>query len=576
MDTPSLLKSIADHLQSCSVWKEPEACSERMVVLLRTERELTLLLSLLHRQDPSVVAFEDGSSVLVALTKFSLKSAVVWHRLKGAQAWQPTPAHPFPLPEVMGVLKDLSGPAQQLRQELMKGGMRLTPATDRSNLEAMNAAGRLTDHCWRWRPAEGAPAAQALDALIEAGRPVVFTGNPTPSPVLFSSKRLHPKTPVFQRKEPVYSKNLAHYDEFSFHHAFFFNGSFDVPHLIPNPLGEGFVLHPTPAQALAETKAALAWFKKKEGWAWHEAAHENLARSVVEKASSSFNPQAETPLEFWLRIRDFLDGLPNGLGWKRRSYSFRTPLHDLLHQCPRLLTCVLLHPPSHGSLSSRSDSETGLVEAVLNRPFSLDENATENNLSSLQLPSLLQVFQDYPEEALPARFPSYWSGLVWHWGAPYPGAGEAETALLFESTWETHPHLWLGVSDQSHSLDAFFLLKRLLLSYGTSLAIPAFERLARLRSVHPEAFGEDVLAVMWLAQSLVAKAPAVLQEQLPELLAADVGQPVFSDRVVSLLSDFSLGNPAGDWCNHALPLFRQIHLNHKLASAPTLTRRARL
>lgn len=575
MNTSSLLKSIADHLLTFSLWKDVEAVSERMVVLLRLEGELNQLLERLHHQDPSVVAFEDGSSLLVELTKASLKPTVTWHRLKGAQAWQPTPAHPFPLTEVIGVLKDLNGPAQQFRQELLKGGMRLTPATDRSNLEAMDAAGRLTDHCWRWRPAEGAPAAQALDALMEAGRPVVFTGQPNPSSVLFSSRRLHPKTRVFQREEPVYSQDLAHYDELSFHQAFSFDGSFDVPHPIPNPLGEGFVLHPTPAQVLDETEAALAWFKKKWGWGCPEAVYENLARSVVKNASSSFNPKAETPLEFWLRTRDFLDSFPDGLGWKKRNKADRTWLHELLHACPRLLTCALLHPPSQGLLSSKSPPQTGLLEAVLTRRYRFSHFKMENGLESLQLTPLLQVFQDHPEEALPERFPPYWDGLVWRWAA-YEGADEAETSQLFEATWEAYPHVWLGAQDTTQSLYAVSQLKMLLCSYGTSSTCPAFERLARLRCVHPEAFSEDVLAVMWLAQSLVAKAPAVVQEQLPELLKADLGEPVFSDRVVSLLGDFSLDNPAGDWCNHALPLFRQIHLNRKLAAAPTPTRRARL
>ena len=462
---------------------------------------------------PSAVAFSNGRSVLMTLFERSPEMALEWWEMRGAEAWAPTAADPFPLTSILKGLLHFSS-FDSDRTDGLRFVWPLASRQDLNGTVKARMAAFIQDGLRHAMPLRlDAPKACVQAAEIKAQADVVaFLSEPCS---LFGVAE---KFPWLQSHRGALAMNS--------------NG--DYLHLIgiaavtpktPVWVHQDMRVFHRPLATTWKTNAQLPHAEHVLPWLEGHGVDTDRERGQVLK-------HALHNVSEWDRVQTLVDALPGG--WER-SWTDQPfiPWQGTLQRRPRFLNELLNMPHAAERVALFSPSGHGIWDALAAGMSSLKRPGDDTRWGArpeLQQKSLLELARLTPLRLRLSETPGLevegpWAFRLHHvlpnWWPAFcrkslknPGAAIA----------------WFGPPDSTQAVRAGVLAVRLLVKQATNArqrecVAMQIEMLHAARRARPRNFAPDVGAVLWFVQALIREGNIGLKRDLSAFLNEPFPEP---------------------------------------------------
>ena len=469
--------------------------------------------------EPGALAFSDGRSVLVTLFGLSVEAALEWWELRGAEAWTPTEADPFPLKSLLSRLmrssfdpSRMTGPRFQWPPDIDNN----SDSTTRSRTQLKTrVAAFLQDGLRHAMPLRAdATKVQLSAAEIEAQAVVVgFLSEPCS---LFEATE---KFPWLQAHGGALA--MANRDDYL--------RLIENPAVTPNTLAWARRdMHPLhrPLADMWATDIQLPHAEHVLPWLEAHGVDTDRERGqVLEKALQNVSE--------WSQVQTLIDALPGG--WERswRDMAF-LPWQGILKHRPKFLDdlvrmphaaerVALVSPNGHGIWDALALGFTSIKTVNWNGSWATWEGPTQKSVLALAnwVPLQLHWNQQttWPAEGpwgfrLHSFLPPWWASFCEE-SLSAPGAAVA----------------FFGPPDSKQALRAGALALNLLVKQATNASqrecvATQVKILHTARRAHPQAFAPDIGAVLWFIQALLREGKIGIKQDLSLFMEESFPKPV--------------------------------------------------
>ena len=448
-------------------------------------------------QEPELLAFSDGSSVMVRLFHISPELGIQWWQRRGEGAWSATPGHPHPLVSVLQSLRNTrSKPDNSVRYQWPKD-----MSVGREVVQAFVKEGmRLAMPLKTTDPSIGPKTNRSQDKRGEQFSVSEFA---TEDCSLFSA---HEKTSWLLDNNGALC--IAR-------HAF--GSLLNHPRITPSTevWNTDYDLKFTKGTILDTWLASTGYPMEKEVLPW-------LAKhgvNVLPYQQGVMVNQVRNAHE-WEKVLETTLNTPGGWEYQKEDQAVLL-WQSCLIKNPRFLDDMFSMPEAALHLKSKSLDGLGVWSALMQGVDATREDAGPSDWPSL--PSVLELDRRVPLEV---------------------GLSQGEIPLLFRlrntlpAWWERFHHAsveksmsaWVGEPNDQQAEMASSLLHQLLVGQVTNArqrenAALHVRLMHKLWAEHPEAFSPATVGVLWAIQTYLLQTKLALKEDLSLFLADSIPTP---------------------------------------------------